>query len=156
MSYCPRRGGLSMKQASRWCRVWKRVGQLFCFNSMVCGSSATKMGACQTLYFSAEDKASNTVAQNAHLMQVPGVVKDKENSGQEDGLDVEPLQCEPRVNQYWVWMDNWKDLFLSNTNQSHSLLVLGSHSQDRASAPHKRVQEMCYDTTLSQLWTSVF
>lgn len=67
---------------------------------MVCGSSATKIGACQTLYFSAEDKASNTVAQNAHLMQVPGVVKDKENSGQEDGLDVEPLQCEPRVNQY--------------------------------------------------------
>lgn len=54
------------------------------------------MGACETPYFSAEDKASYTVAQmsiwySSTLLQVPGVVKDKENSGQEGDSDVQPL-----------------------------------------------------------------
>lgn len=54
------------------------MGQLFCLNGMVYGSSTTEKAACEILPFSLEDKTSYAVVKSAHSMQVPGAIKNIE------------------------------------------------------------------------------
>lgn len=54
-------------------------------------SSTTEKAACETQHVSLWRRKLYIVVESTHSMQMPGAMREKENSGQEGGLDLETI-----------------------------------------------------------------